>query len=1416
MRNYFLASIALLLATTFSFSQNSRQRDIDAFISQTGAIATTDKATSSLNFLRFPIGQALSLEGSSPERKALFFLTKYPGLFERKAKDSYQVKESKRDNYGLDHVTMQQYYDRVPIYDGVLKFHFNKEGGLTSVNGNFIIAEKLNVTSSISSAEAGQQAIKLVTGQKLGKFSAPLKINKNTLLVFQKGLAQGYRGPLHLVYEVEVRNDADVREFLYIDAHTKELVEQFTGMHGIDRKLYETFISDQNLKWQESDGTSGPIFGALNQWKKSEIESSEHIYNLMKNAFGQNSYNNADATMMTVDNIPNGCPNANWNGISANFCSGGATDDIVAHEWAHAYTEHTSGLIYAWQAGALNESYSDIWGETVDQLNGYFDAGENNAQRNGCASSTKWQIGEQASNFGGAIRDMWDPTCKGSPGKVSDPQYSCSPADHGNVHSNSGIINHAFALLADGGNYNGQNITAIGLTKAAHIFWRAQSSHITSTTDFAAQADILEAVLTELIGIDLAKLSTSTMQAGLSGEKITASDLIQLKKVISAVEMRANGCLLNPNSQPLFETLTPLCKGALPGNAFFYEDFENGSGAWITSNNGVFPTWTTRNWVIDDTPPGGRNGKVLFADNFNGGDCVNNLQSGVMSVTSPLIIIPLDATGPFNLAFDHFVSLQNESDGGNLKYKIGNGSWTLIPKSAFIDNAYNAALLNCMNDCDNPLLSQDVFTGGNGGSLTSNWGQSRIDLSSLGLSAGQTIQFRWDLGSDGCGSWEGWYIDDIRVYSCSLPTVQFTTTTTSVNEGEANLPGEMPNQCLSYIEKKITIKINKAPSQPVLVTLNPPTGTAQPGNNADYTLIPNNFILQAGTLSKDILIRVYNDANFEGDETVLVSYSLSLPNGGNASTELFNQQHTVTLIDDELVPENTSLNLIDANFNDGLPIGWKTIGEGSFPENWDVVDYKGLQNLDPSGTPYLYTNSGWGFQAPGQLDRIIETIPFNSLDAKSLNVSFFEFFLPISGIKDFPEQGTVDVWDGSIWHNLLTQNKETGESGDWDSPANREIAIPLAFRNAAMKIRFRYIADWNGLWAIDNFKITATYNNNIQTTISQTPDSQYLGPNATVYFRDPTSGDLIAKIKNLTAHDYGCTSVQVDRAGIDETNWVGTKKITKKTFKVTPTNVSPNGNYEITLYYKASELANFNGADIKSMGKSDGGIQQATVANSQTAPVQMAMFNNDYAYTATFNSGFSGFGLSDAAAGSALPVTLVKFEGKNTSEGNVLDWETSTELNNDYFIVERSVDAEKFVEISRMEGVGNSAIRNTYSFTDNSFINYLNYYRLKQVDKDGTFAYSRMIAVESPGKDGLKYFPNPVQSLLNIKIPENGAKSGNVSVINAAGQVVLSKENVKIQKGELSIDLSKLVTGIYQIVVTTENGSYHSSVVKAP
>ena len=96
---------------------------------------------------------------------------------------------------------------------------------------------------------------------------------------------------------------------------------------------------------------------------------------------------------------------------------------------------------------------------------------------------------------------MWNPTCYGDPGKVSDAEYHCTTDDAGGVHSNSGVPNHAFALLVDGGTLQRRRRwPASGSTKAAHIFWRTQTNYLTPTSDFTDLADGLAASCTDLTG----------------------------------------------------------------------------------------------------------------------------------------------------------------------------------------------------------------------------------------------------------------------------------------------------------------------------------------------------------------------------------------------------------------------------------------------------------------------------------------------------------------------------------------------------------------------------------------------------------------------------------------------------------------------------------------------------------------------------------------------------------------------------------------------------------------------------------------------------------------------------------------------------------------------------------------------------
>lgn len=733
------------------------------------ANVTISNSTSNPNFIYF--SQSVTLKSTDAKTKASEFLAENFRAFNLRSANDLVLLDETTDNYGLKNVTYRQQYQGIPVYDGLLKFHFNAKEELSSINGNSISIAKLNTVPDITAAEAEIIARDMVTKQDLNKSNTPLQTAKTNLIIFPKNLMQGGIVTPYLAYQIEVTNKKDVREYIFINAHTGELVEQFTGIHPIDRKLYETNTTATNLKWKEGDAFPG----TLSSWQQNEVVTSEHVYNFFKNTFGYVSYDAADHTMITVNNDPTiSCPNARWNGTYAGYCDGTATDDVIAHEWGHAYTEYTSGLIYQYQSGALNESYSDVWGETIDLINNYMDEGENLSVRTttACSGSLRWKVGEDATSFGGAIRDMWNPNCNGDPAKVLDAaNYYCGTADSGGVHTNSGVTNHLYALLVDGGTYNGYTMTGMGFVKAAHLWWRAQKNYLTATSDFANFADALEASANDLIGVNLQGLSTTVTPAGLTGLSITSADVQNVKNGILAVQLRTSPAT-QCNYTPLLAQSAPSLCASATNNPLFKEDWENGLGNWTVTNVPTKPsTWEARDWTIKSNLPKSRPGKAIFAIDPINGDCASNLQNGILRLESPTITMPTFTSGKYEMAFNHYVATESTWDGGNIKYSLNEGSWTLVPVTAFTYNGYNSTLDGTSSN-DNPLKGQRAFTGTDGGSLGGSWGQSVIDLSKLGVTSGSKIKFRFEMGTDGCNGVEGWYLDELYVYNCSTLAVE--------------------------------------------------------------------------------------------------------------------------------------------------------------------------------------------------------------------------------------------------------------------------------------------------------------------------------------------------------------------------------------------------------------------------------------------------------------------------------------------------------------------------------------------------------------------------------------------------------------------------------------------------------------------
>ncbi len=166
-----------------------------------------------------------------------------------------------------------------------------------------------------------------------------------------------------------------------------------------------------------------------------------------------------------------------------------------------------------------------------------------------------------------------------------------------------------------------------------------------------------------------------------------------------------------------------------------------------------------------------------------------------------------------------------------------------------------------------------------------------------------------------------------------------------------------------------------------------------------------------------------------------------------------------------------------------------------------------------------------------------------------------------------------------------------------------------------------------------------------------------------------------------------------------------------------------------------------------------------------------------------------------------VPVELTTFTAEAAGEKVELTWETATETNNKGFEVERSSDDVNFSSIGFVDGNGTSTEANSYSFVDFHATSGTYYYRLKQVDFDGTFAYSEVVEVDFvPTEFSLgQNYPNPFNPVTKIKFALPVSAKVSVKVYNVVGQQVAELINSQFETGlhEVEFDASKFSSGVY-------------------
>ncbi len=176
---------------------------------------------------------------------------------------------------------------------------------------------------------------------------------------------------------------------------------------------------------------------------------------------------------------------------------------------------------------------------------------------------------------------------------------------------------------------------------------------------------------------------------------------------------------------------------------------------------------------------------------------------------------------------------------------------------------------------------------------------------------------------------------------------------------------------------------------------------------------------------------------------------------------------------------------------------------------------------------------------------------------------------------------------------------------------------------------------------------------------------------------------------------------------------------------------------------------------------------------------------------------------------SSLPIELVYFHAQANGEQVILTWETATEIDNDYFTVERSPDGLNWETVVKVSGAGNSSEFLIYEARDEQPYLGLSYYRLKQTDFDGAYTYSNVVPVQFLTNRPFKIYPNPAKD--HIIVTFDSGDNTKLRITDQLGREIFTE----MTKGArtVNINTSGLSEGLYFFYITHDNNRFVEKVI---
>lgn len=462
------------------------------------------------------------------------------------------------DALGFTHYRLQQTLNDHPIEKSMLLVHV-KNGKVESTNGEWfrILPGKKNAalqeTVAFSKALKEVEANKYIWETDEAKDRLTMRLKDDGEISFEKPTGQlvymnvGNQldaASLKLAYKFDIfAVDPLTQKDVYVDAENGDVIFSVTRMHEantsgtantgyygaksitVDQSgsyYYARQNGTRRIELYNMNGATVPQNGSRPTGSTISSTSStfsfsgnakyymdaywgaEVTYDLFKEKFNRNSYNNAGGKIdMFVNGSGQGASNnAFWFGSFAYF--GNATSgtpftslDVVSHEITHGVTGNSARLVYQGESGALNESFSDIFGCYAEHYAGV---------------GQKWIMGEYIS----FQRSMSNPKQHNQPDTYRGSYWaSTTGGDNGGVHTNSGVMNYWYYLVSEGGsgtNDNGASYTVngIGIEKASQIAYRALTSYLTSSSGYSAARTAVINAARDLYGNNSCELAAAT------------------------------------------------------------------------------------------------------------------------------------------------------------------------------------------------------------------------------------------------------------------------------------------------------------------------------------------------------------------------------------------------------------------------------------------------------------------------------------------------------------------------------------------------------------------------------------------------------------------------------------------------------------------------------------------------------------------------------------------------------------------------------------------------------------------------------------------------------------------------------------------------------------------------------------------